>query len=543
MEYTQTMNIAEMPADETSRLEALYRYKILDTENESVFDELTQLASEICDTPIALISLIDPDRQWFKSKVGLDAEETERDIAFCTHAINQDNVFEVNDTLHDERFKDNPLVTSGPNIRFYAGVPLITPDGHAIGTICAISDKPKKLNRHQCKAMKILSREVISQLELRLRLIELQEENERRTEFLSRLSHELRTPLHSILSLSQLMLADDEFKLSKKNSSYLQHIDFSGQRLLKLVTSILNISKIEEGCFKLHERTMNVTDFFFNLEGMISSLANEKRIDINFNLTSNNISRIKIDDLRLTQVILNLVSNSIKFSTSKQSIFIDVAVSKTKIVIAVKDDGIGISENDISLLFNKLQRVGNNNNEEGAGLGLALSKSLIELMNGNIKLFSKLNKGTLVKVNIPLNSSHIDRQPVNAELLRKCFDPKIKILVVEDNDINQEVAKAIFGSIDLNIDIANNGESGVIFAHKYNYDVIFMDLHLPGFDGFEASRRIIESNPQQIIIALTADVFAKQNPKVITCGIQGILNKPLDINVLLDFLNKNFPMK
>jgi K+-sensing histidine kinase KdpD/CheY-like chemotaxis protein len=536
------LNIADMPLDEISRLDALYRYQILDTENESVFDELTQLASEICDTPIALISLIDPDRQWFKSKVGLDADETARDIAFCTHAINQENVFEVNDTLLDERFKDNPLVTSNPNIRFYAGAPLITLDGHAIGTICVISDKPKKLNVHQRKAMGILSREVISQLELRLKLIQLQKENERTTEFLSRLSHELRTPLHSILSLSQLMLADGEFKLSQKNTSYLQHIDFSGRRLLELATSILSISKIEEGCFELQERTTNVKDFFFNLEGIITSLAHEKRIDANFNLTSNNIDRIKIDDLRLTQIILNLISNSIKFSASKQSIFIYVVVSKTNIIIAVKDNGIGISESDISLLFNKFQRVGNNNTEDGAGLGLIITKGLVELMNGDIKLFSNLNEGTLVKVNIPLNSNNIDEQPANADLLRKSFDPNIKILVVEDNDINQEVAKAIFGSIQLNVDIAHNGESGVSFADQYKYDVIFMDLHLPDFDGFEASRRIIESNPQQKIIALTADVFAKQNPRLIAVGIKDVLNKPLNITDLLDILNEHFPM-
>nr|WP_297347603.1 GAF domain-containing hybrid sensor histidine kinase/response regulator [uncultured Glaciecola sp.] len=537
------MNIADMPADEISRLNALYRYQILDSENESIFDELTQLASEICDTPIALISLIGPDRQWFKSKVGLDAEETARDIAFCSHAINQENVFEVNDTLLDERFKDNPLVTSDPNIRFYAGAPLITPSGHAIGTICAISDKPKKLNTHQRKAMEILSREVISQLELRLRLIQLQKENERTTEFLSRLSHELRTPLHSILSLSQLMLADGEFKTSQKNTSYLQHIDFSGKRLLELVTSILNISKIEKGCLELHERTTNVQNFFFNIDGIASSLANKKRIDVNFNLTSNNIDCIKIDDLRLTQIILNLISNSIKFSTSKQSIFIDVVVNKTKIVIAVKDNGIGISESDISLLFNKFQRVGNNNTEEGAGLGLIITKGLVELMNGDIKLFSKLDEGTLVKVNIPLNHNNIDEQPANPDLMRKSFDPNIKILVVEDNNINQEVAKAVFGSIKLNIDIADNGASAVIFANKYKYDVIFMDLHLPDFDGFEASRRIIKSNPQQNIIALTADVFAKQSPKLIACGIKDVLNKPFDLSVLLDILNKYFPMK
>jgi signal transduction histidine kinase/CheY-like chemotaxis protein len=537
------MIIAAMPPDEINRLDALYRYQILDTESESAFDELTQLASEVCDTPIALISLIDPDRQWFKSKVGLDAEETSRDIAFCTHAINQEKVFEVNDTFLDERFKNNPLVTSDPNIRFYAGAPLITPDGHAIGTICVISDKPKKLNVHQRKAMEILSREVISQLELRLKLIQLQNANQRTTEFLSRLSHELRTPLHSIVSLSQLMLADNESNLSTQNTTYLQHIDFSGKQLLELVNSILDISKIEGGSFELYEKITKVKDFFLNIQGITSSLAKEKRLDVNFNLTLNDINHIKIDDLRLSQIMLNLISNSIKFSTAKQSIFIDIVVNKSKLVIAVKDNGIGISEKDIPLLFNKFQRVGDNNTTDGAGLGLMITKNLVELMHGNIKLLSKLNEGTLVKVNIPLNSNNMDEKPGNTEPLLRSFDPNIKILVVEDNDINQEVAKAIFSSIKLNIDIAHNGESAVMLARKHTYDVIFMDLNLPDFDGFTASSRIKESKPQQKIIALTADVFAKQNPKVIACGINDVLTKPFDIGVLFDVLNEHCPIK
>ena len=167
------MQKARIPADEQSRLKALYEYEILDTEAEKVFDDLTQLASDICDTPISLISLVDPQRQWFKSKYGIEATETERDIAFCSHAILQDQVFEIQNALLDERFHDNPLVTNDPNIRFYAGAPLITPQGSTIGTLCVISDKPKKLTKKQISALTILSKEVIAQLELRLKNREL----------------------------------------------------------------------------------------------------------------------------------------------------------------------------------------------------------------------------------------------------------------------------------------------------------------------------------------------------------------------------------
>jgi two-component system cell cycle sensor histidine kinase/response regulator CckA len=166
---------APAKSNEARRLKVLWQYEILDTVPEEVFDDLTELAARICEAPIALISLIDEDRQWFKSKVGVTISETSRDISFCAHAIKQTDLFIIPDATQDLRFASNPLVISDPKIRFYAGAPLVTPDGHALGTLCVIDKVPRELRLEQQQALRVLARHVMTQLELRRHAKELNE--------------------------------------------------------------------------------------------------------------------------------------------------------------------------------------------------------------------------------------------------------------------------------------------------------------------------------------------------------------------------------
>lgn len=164
---------AQLKSNEAKRLKILWQYDVLDTVPEAVFDDLTELAARICEAPIALISLVDEDRQWFKAKVGVTLTETSRDISFCAHAIKQQDLFIIPDATQDLRFANNPLVISDPKIRFYAGAPLITPDGHALGTLCVLDKVPRELREEQKRALRVLARHVMGQLELRRHAKEL----------------------------------------------------------------------------------------------------------------------------------------------------------------------------------------------------------------------------------------------------------------------------------------------------------------------------------------------------------------------------------
>ena len=164
---------APLPSNETKRLEALRRYRILDTPAEEAFDDFAAIASAICETPIALVSLVDGDRQWFKARVGLEAQETPREHAFCAHSILGEEVMVVEDATSDTRFSANPLVTGDPRIRFYAGAPLIDSEGHALGTLCVIDRRARPLDAGRREALEALARRVVGQIEMRRTSLEL----------------------------------------------------------------------------------------------------------------------------------------------------------------------------------------------------------------------------------------------------------------------------------------------------------------------------------------------------------------------------------
>ncbi len=194
-------------AKEKARLDALHRYRVLDTAPERAFDDVTRLASYICGTPMALVTLIDRERQWFKSKVGFDSSETSRDTAFCAHTIQQANLLIVENATNDDRFRSNPYVTGDPHVRFYAGAPLITADGHGLGSLCVLDQKPRQLKNEQITALEALSRTIVTALELR------------------RVSHDLAEAAESIKTLKGLIPICSYCKAVLNDRGYWESVD------------------------------------------------------------------------------------------------------------------------------------------------------------------------------------------------------------------------------------------------------------------------------------------------------------------------------
>lgn len=540
------MEAAPLPDNEDERLAELLSYDVLDTEAEQLFDDLTTLASQICDTPIALISLIDPDRQWFKSRVGLDAEETSREIAFCSHAILQDDVFEIPNASLDPRFHDNPLVTGAPDIRFYAGAPLVSPSGHAIGTLCTIDRKPRKLTESQKTSLQTLSKSVVAHLELKRKNRELERTSQFRSDFLSYVSHEIRTPLNAINTFSRLLEGEaQKLKLPESFTTPLSHVTQSGERLLEIVNSVLDIKQIEAGKMRVMPRAVSTHDFFTHLFSLTKIRAEDGGITFTSTIDSRVPDTLFFDDTKFGQVSLNLLSNAIKFTNPGKSVNAQVKYKNDKLIFNVIDQGIGISEEDQKRLFTPFERMENAHQISGTGLGLNISKRLIELMDGTIKVSSKVNEGTRISVTLPsdvLTANEFANAQPQSFVAQINIDKSARVLVVEDHYINQVVIQTLFEKLGVAHAIVSTGEEGVKYVNANPVDLVLMDLNLPGIQGDEATAQIKSMKPELPVIALTADAITKP-ASLYEKGLDDVLTKPVDSNELVRVLNQFLAVK
>lgn len=381
------------------RLNDVYNSQLLDTPEEKEFNEIVQLASALCNMPISLITLLDNDRQWFKARVGLDVVETSREISFCGHAILQDELFEIPDALEDMRFFDNPLVLDGPEIRYYAGVPLVTESGSRLGTLCVIDRLPRSLTDSQRFALKVLAANVIKIAELRIKNKQLHELTEMQKLMIAVISHDVRNPLAALQTI--LELQDDGTLDIEEAAGMLQMVKPQVQTTVNMLNSL-----VEWGTIQMSKNLFVTTQIDF--KQLVEDVFKNERLAAKSknNELINKVALgyvLKIDPQIIKFILRNLISNAIKF-TANGTITVSVNAKLIGMEIFVSDTGVGMTQETIDRLSDSTSYIAlttqGTKNEKGNGLGFMLIKEFVRQLKGSIKVESALNKGTIVSINL-----------------------------------------------------------------------------------------------------------------------------------------------
>ena len=387
-----------VPLNEKERLAALREYQILDTESEPEFDEITGLASEICQAPISMITLIDEERQWIKSSANLLVREMPRRTAFCAHAILFPNdPFIVSDMREDELFKDHPFVKGDPHIVFFAGIPLTNPEGFALGTLCVLDKRPRILSESQLRALKILARQVIHLLELRKANLQfrslksvLEARNEELQQFAYVVSHDIKSPLASIVLTSEML-----------RENFGEHIDEDNDQLLKILgRASMKIRELVDGVLAYYrsESALNENAESFELRPFLISIAEMFNTNqpIDIQIPQENPC-LFMNKTALEQILVNLVQNALKYNDKeKPMVQIRFAENETHYLFAVADNGKGIAQEEQKKIFELFTTLGQRDRfgTRGSGIGLSTVNRLVEKLSGRIDLKSKPGEGS-----------------------------------------------------------------------------------------------------------------------------------------------------
>ena len=370
--------------------------------------------------------------------------------------------------------------------------------------------------------------------------------NQAKSQFLANMSHEIRTPLNAIVGFSQIMLSDLKDKsLPPEFSQYLENISISGKNLSELINNILDLSKIEAGKLTLSLEPVNIRRALENIYQINRARALEGGVDLRFECDAAVPTFVETDATRINQIMLNLVSNAIKFTESGKQVRMCLAYEAPNLVLSVTDQGIGISPERQKDIFKPFEQADNTITRKfgGTGLGLAITQKLVAMLEGSIALESVSGQGSTFSVTIPYRSVTPREEAGTQDTLKEnahTFPKDAKILMVEDNAMNQLVAKALFKKLGLSLHMANNGRKAIVKAQELRPDLIFMDIHMPEMDGLEATRQLRQMKDFEglPIIALSADAFEEQQAEARKAGMSDYATKPIEIDKLVQLLNE-----
>lgn len=386
--------------DEKIRLAALARYQILDSEAEAAFDDLVKLAAHICATPVALISFLDAERQWFKSRLGVELTETSRDISVCNYTIQQDS-FVVHDLAADPRFAHFPYVQEAPHCRFYAGVTLYSEDNQPLGTLCVLDTQLREMTPAQFAALHSLGRQVVSQLELRRRVAQLTRLGQVKTKLLATLSHDIKSPFSGVLGFAEILRDEAGVLTVEELRVFADNIHASSRQILFLLDNVLQWARLELEHLGFRPGKLNLRKTAEEVITLVQGAILRKRQQLELAISPEHC--VQADLNMLTSILLNLINNAIKFTPEQGRIWINAQAIGEHIEVTVSDTGVGMSAEVLADIFSREKRlaVPTTAKGRGTGLGLLLCKEFIERQAGRIWAESTPGVGSAFHFTLP----------------------------------------------------------------------------------------------------------------------------------------------
>jgi signal transduction histidine kinase/CheY-like chemotaxis protein len=538
---------------EMKRLENILEYDIKGHEkNDPGLLALCKLAVFITKIPMSFVTIVGYDYVDFISRFGSPLNGTCKQNSMCSFAIDQNNFFEVEDTLKDDRFKGHPSVEGEIPLRYYGGWPLKTPDGFNIGVFCVCDFVPRKLNPKQIEYLRTLTNQVMAHLVLKRQNNKLNEINlkterlsQYKNEFIKHIGEEIRTPLKDINKSAEFIKST---KLNRDQQEAVDIIKNSTEMHLNLMNDILDFSNIKSQRLTVEKVPFELKKTIKSIYDLLLIKAQEKNISLKLKFDETIPKILLGDKIRINQIIMNLAGNALKF-TEKGSVTISVKQKKETdhqlvIYFAIKDTGIGIKENKLNFIFRRYEQaeLDTTRNFGGTGLGLSISKNLVELHGGKLKVKSEYGQGSTFYFNINYNKiKEGDNSQANLDLniidQNLSYINNLHILVCEDNLTNIKLIEHFFHKKVAHLEIVQNGKEATEILHKKTFDAILMDIHMPVMDGIEATKYIRNEMKLTLpIVGFTANNFADEKELCLEIGMNDYIKKSFIANEIYSTL-------
>jgi signal transduction histidine kinase len=397
--------------DETERLKALRKYAILDTPPEGCFDHIIELTTKLLQVPIAVMSFVDSDRIWYKSKAGINLQQVSRDTGLCDTVIRGDELYVIENTVIDHRTLNNPLVSGEFGLRFYAAIPLKIRSGYNLGTLAIMDKRPRTLSYADKQILKDLAEILLDHLELRL---EARQANDRHNQMLGMVAHELKNPLTTIPLYAEMIIekAGSNDQLAQMSS----HIIKASDRMKVLIKEVLETARLQANEIHLKNTNLNMAMIIGRVAAINIILANAKNQKLYLDIVDN--VTIRGDESRMAEIIDNLINNAIKYSPVGSEIRVCLRSFDGKAVFEVIDQGPGFTVDDQQGLFKPFTRLTARptGGENSTGVGLSIVKLLVEAHGGKVKAENNKGKGARFVIEIPAISETSSAVPHSRQL-------------------------------------------------------------------------------------------------------------------------------